>query len=266
MNRKRQALLENLQALDGAVVALSGGVDSGFLLACAAEALGERVLAATALSAVVPRSEAEAARAAASRIGVRHRVFEAGLMDDPRFRANPPDRCRLCKRRIFEALLDLAENEGLEAVLEGSNADDLGEDRPGRSAAKALGVRAPLAEAGLAKEDVRALARERGLPFWDRPAQTCLATRIPAGEPITPERLTRIEEAERALHSLGFTVFRVRDHGALARVEVGEDEIARAVSPAFRGSIASALKRAGYRYGSLDLEGYRAGSVELPRR
>jgi uncharacterized protein len=261
VSSKYEALKEALRPLGGAVVAYSGGVDSTLLVAAAVDVLGERVLAVTARSATYPRSEAAAAAGIVSSLGARHRVIETEELSDPRFSSNPPDRCYHCKRDLLSRLLDVAREEGLEAVLEGSNTDDRGDHRPGLRAVAELGIRSPYIEAGLGKDDIRAIARELGLPNWDKPAMACLASRIPYGERITAGRLGRVERAEEALRALGLAHVRVRDHGTVARIEVDEPDFERLLDAAVRALVIEKLKDAGYSYVSLDLEGYRTGAM-----
>jgi uncharacterized protein len=254
-------LVGTLRGVDGAVVAFSGGVDSSLLLLAAREALGDRVLAVTARSPTYPPDEADEARRIAALAGARHRFIDTEEMADPAFRGNPPTRCYACKRELFARLRGIAAEERLEAVLDGSNVDDEGDFRPGRRAAQEQGVRSPLLEAGLTKADVRALARARGLPNWDRPAQACLASRVPYGEELTPERLARVARAEAAVRALGFAVVRVRDHGRVARIEVAPGEVARLLESGVRERVVGALKDAGYTWVAADLEGYRVGAM-----
>ncbi len=256
LNRCREILL----SLRRVIVAFSGGTDSSLLLAMSADALGaENVLAAMAVSTIFPQRERATAHEIVRLVGVELREFETPQLADANFTANPTDRCYYCKAMLLGRLKKLADESGYAAVVTGTNADDSGDYRPGRRAEEQLGVRCPLAEADLTKSDIRDAARAMGLPNWDRPAFACLATRIPYGLEITVEKLSRVERAEEILLSLGFAQCRVRDHDAIARVEVQADFIEKAA--AIRESIAGPLKAIGYTYVALDLEGFRSGSM-----
>jgi len=245
--------------LDGALVAFSAGVDSTFLLAIAREVLGDRAVALTAHSPSVPSAEREEARALARRLGVRLVEVESHEAEDPRYLANPLDRCYFCKGELYRLCDEVARAEGLAAVLDGFNADDRRDHRPGHRAARERAVRSPLAEAGLAKDEIRAWSEALGLPTWDKPQMACLASRIPYGTPITPERLARVERAEAGVRRLGLRQFRVRDHGDVGRVEVAAEEMDLAFSR--RDALAEAVRGAGFRLAALDLEPFRSGRM-----
>jgi uncharacterized protein len=254
-------LTEFIGRTGGALVAFSGGVDSSLVLAAARQALGERVLAVTACSPTYPDHEKDQAAAIAQRLGARHEFVDSDEFEDPSYRANPPNRCYYCKQELFRKLQAVAAREGLPAIVDGSNADDEGDFRPGRAAAKEFGVRSPLAELGFGKSLIRQMAKARGLPNWDRPACACLASRIPYGQEITPLRLRRVAQAEAALRDIGFRTVRVRDHGTLARIEIPKDEIDRTLRIGIHQRLIDACKQQGYVYVCLDLEGYRSGSM-----
>ena len=258
---KLERLRERLRIVGGAVVAFSSGVDSTFLLRVAHEELGERVIAATIRSHTFPRRELDEAVAFCRAEGVRHEVIDSEELDIPGFAENPPDRCYHCKRELFSKLLAFAHENGLAAVLEGSNIDDDGDYRPGRRAIRELGIVSPLHDVGLTKAEIRALSREMGLPTSDKPSFACLASRFPYGERITILGLERVEKAEQWLldAGLGLTQLRVRSHGDLARIEVPSADIPRLAARA--AEIAVAFKDLGFAYVTLDLLGYRTGSM-----
>ncbi|MDA8066401.1 MAG: ATP-dependent sacrificial sulfur transferase LarE [Thermaerobacter sp.] len=259
MEDKEQLLRTILRGFDGAVVAFSGGVDSSLLLSFAVEELGGRVLAATAVSETLPPGELDGARLVVRLLGARHRLLETAELSCPEFAANTPRRCYHCKRELFGRLREVARAAALAAVLDGTNADDARDWRPGRDAARELGVRSPLLEAGLTKEEIRALARRRGLPNWDKPAEPCLSSRIPYGTPITPPVLEQVRRAETYLKSFLPGPLRVRHHGELARLELGP--AAWETASRRREEIHRALRELGYTYVTLDLAGYRPGSL-----
>ena len=257
-----EALRRSLRGFGRLAVAVSGGVDSAFLLWAARDALGaDRVTALTALSRLAPDRELEDASAICRAAGVRHEVVEYEPLGVEGFAENPPDRCYLCKRALFGILLGRCAQLGLGPLAEGTNADDARDYRPGLRALRELGVRSPLMEAGLGKAAIRSLSRERGLPTWDKPSQACLATRFPHGDRITAEGLARVKDAERLLREAvpGLRQARVRVHGALARIEVPTGDFEAVVARSSR--IASDLRALGYAFVSMDLEGFRSGSL-----
>lgn len=261
MNRKYGELLEVLQSLQRVVVAFSGGVDSAFLLAAAREALGKDVLAVTGKSASVPARELEEAERFATRLGVRHIVVGTHELQDPQYRANGADRCYHCKRELFDRVRAVAWHEGFPHIVEGSNADDRSDHRPGRRAAAELGVLSPLDQVGLTKQEIRELSRACELSTWSKPAQACLASRIPYGEAIDAARLLRVERAEEVVRGFAISQVRVRDYGLTARIEVLPEELPKVVEPSRREALVSALKELGYQYVTLDMQGYRLGAM-----
>ena len=262
LDARADELRRLLSELPRAVVAFSGGVDSSLLAAAAVEALGDRALAVTGVSHSLAATEREEAGRVAAAIGIAHREIETNEMARPGYVENSPERCFECKDELYSLLDALArENLGDAVVLDGANADDSGDFRPGRRAAKAHGVRSPLAEAGFTKTDVRALAKRLGVPTWDKPAMACLASRIPYGSEVTPEKLLQIAGAELALRRLGLRELRVRHHDRVARVELGAAELAAALDEPLRSQIVAAVKSAGFAYVAVDLEGFRSGSM-----
>ena len=256
----RRARVEEILISCGSVlVACSGGVDSVLLAAVAAKMLGEKAVAATAVSASLASGELDDARAAAVAAGIRHIEVPTDEIDNPAYAANATDRCFHCKDTAYGTFTTLAKREGIAVIVDGTNADDHGDFRPGRRAAREHGVRSPLAEAGMTKKEIRDWARELGLAVWDKPAAACLSSRVPYGSPVTLEKLTRIDKAESALKQLGFRQCRVRDHGTVARVEIETAMLPSLL--AIRETVVAAVKKAGFSYVSLDLEGFRSGSM-----
>jgi uncharacterized protein len=259
LHSKRDAALARLSGLGSALVAYSGGVDSALLLALAVEALGDKAVAFTALSPAVAPDELEGAREVARLLKVRHVEVRSGELEDPRYAKNPVNRCYFCKTELYSLAEAEARALGLAWVVSGTNADELDDYRPGLLAADEHRIVQPLAEAGLTKAEIRALSRELGLPTWDKPQQPCLSSRIPYGTEVTEERLTQLARSEMALRALGLREFRVRYHGEIARIEVGEGEIDRLLS--VRAAASEALKAAGFKFVSLDLEPFRSGRL-----
>jgi uncharacterized protein len=258
---KAARLDARLAGLGSIIVAFSGGVDSAFLAVTAARVLGPRSLAVTAASASYPDSHRQLAFRVAREFSLRHEVIETAEVERPEYRANPANRCYFCKDELFTHLAALARARGIAHVVDGNNADDRGDYRPGRQAAREHGVVSPLDEAGLTKADIRQLSRDAGMSTWDEPASACLSSRIPYGSEVTGEKLRRIEQAEEAVRALGFRVFRVRHHDTLARLEIAREEMPRALDPEVREQLVIGIKAAGYEIVSLDLQGYRLGSL-----
>ena len=259
LNEKYDLLLRSLRAAGSLAVAYSAGVDSTFLLAAAHEALGENVLALTAVTAAIPRREVREATEFTAARGVRHALVEVDALSVPAFRDNTPDRCYHCKKHIFSTLWARARAEGIELLAEGSNLDDDHDYRPGHRAIRELGVLSPLREAGLTKAEIRALSERLGLDTAAKPSFACLASRVPYGEGITAEKLRRIDDAEEVLRGLGFGQYRVRSHGDLARIEVPETELERLFF--LRREVRAALTDLGFVYVTMDLQGFQSGSM-----
>jgi uncharacterized protein len=258
---KENFLLSQLSEISSLIVAFSGGADSAYLAWAAHRALGERALSMTALSPSFSAHDRDVVEEFVRKLGVRHELIETHEMENPAYRANAADRCYFCKDELFSVLDQLAQTRGFAAVAYGVNADDTLDFRPGHRAATEHEVLAPLLDAGLRKTEIRMLSHRVGLPTWDRPASACLASRLPYGTEVTPERLALVERGEAALRDLGFRQFRVRLHDKLARVEIAPEEMPRAFSPQMAAAITDRLKAAGFTYVSLDLEGYRQGSL-----
>jgi uncharacterized protein len=258
---KEELLLSRLAGIPSLIVALSGGADSAYLAWASNRALGERALSVTALSPSFSAYDREMVEQFAKQLALRHEFIETHEMENPAYRANQPDRCYFCKDELFSVLDKLAGSRGFAAIAYGVNADDTLDFRPGHRAATEHQVLAPLLDVGLAKSEIRRLSRRASLPTWDRPASACLASRLPYGSEVTRERLALVEGGEAALRELGFRQFRVRIHDNLARVEISPDELPRALSREMAAAIAERLKSAGFAYVTLDLEGYRQGSL-----
>lgn len=249
-----------IASLGGCVIGFSSGVDSTLLFAVSAEVLGERALAVTAISETYPERELNEARELAARIGGRHRVIVSEELDIPQFKNNPRNRCYYCKKELFGKLREIAVEEGLPHVLDGTNIDDRSDHRPGRQAALEIEVRSPLEEAGFTKQDIRALSQALELPTWDKPAYACLSSRFPYGTAITRERVRQVGQAEESLRELGFRTLRVRYHDNVARLELGPQEFALACGQ-LREEVVQRVKKYGFTYVALDLQGYRTGAM-----
>jgi TIGR00268 family protein len=256
---KLEQLKELLKPLPGAVIAYSGGVDSTFLTVVAQEVLGERALAVTAVSPTYPEHQLNEAKEWASRFGINHMIITTHEFEESNFIDNPPERCYYCKKTLFQQLKEIADEKGNWVLMDGANVDDLSDYRPGHRANQELGVQSPLQEIGMTKQEIRDYSKDMALPTWDKPAYACLASRVPYGNKITPEVLKRIDLAEEFLTSLGLVQVRVRDHFPLARIEIGKTELNLAWNN--RELISRKLHEIGYPYVTLDLDGFRSGSM-----
>ena len=261
LDSKSRRLGDILSGADSVIVAFSGGVDSAYLAWAATQALGPAALCVTADSPSYPDHHRRLALDVARRFGLNHRIVHTRELEQPEYRANPVNRCYYCKHELYTVLTELARASSVSMIVDGSNADDRGDYRPGRQAAREFGVRSPLDAANLTKADVRELARRAGLPIWDAPASACLSSRIPYFSEVTDEKLRMIERAEAVLRDLGFRICRVRHHDAIARLELGQAEIQRALDPEMAARIDRELREIGYAHVTVDLRGYRLGSL-----
>lgn len=262
LTQKRNLLETHLKDLESVVVAFSGGVDSSLVLAMSLSALGrENTLAVTAQSESLAERELEAAKKLAEGMGADHLILRTHEMDSAQYRANPINRCYHCKSELYSKLSAIARERNIAHIVNGINQDDLGDHRPGIVAAKEFGVKSPLAQSGFDKKDIRELSRQIGLSNWEKPAQPCLSSRIPYGEPVSPEKLAMIERAENLLLSLGFTELRVRHHGDIARIELNKNDMPRALTESVSAIIQEQFKQIGFKYVALDLAGFRSGGL-----
>ena len=261
LDAKQERLFALLRDLRRVIVAYSGGADSAYLAWAANKVLGDGALAITADSASIPESHKRDAEAFAKQFGFRHEYVETHEFDNPDYVKNAPDRCFHCKDELFSVLEEVGRARGFEHIVYGVNVDDLGDYRPGQGAAKLHQVKAPLVEAGMTKAEIRELSRVAGLPTWDRPASACLSSRIPYGTPVTPQNVKTVERGEEEIKALGFRQFRVRFHGELVRLEIAKDELERALTLDMARQFTAIFKPLGFHYVTIDLEGYRQGSL-----
>jgi uncharacterized protein len=258
---KEQKLIDILQDLKSVVVGFSGGVDSAYLAFMANKVLGEKALSVTALSPSVPSVQLGETMEFVKNFQLNHLVIRSDEMENPEYLKNTPERCFFCKSELFSKLQVVAQEKGFTVVLDGTNLDDLGDYRPGRRAAGDFTVRSPLMEAELTKVEIRQLSRQEGLPTWDKPALPCLASRIPYGQAITEEKLSVVDRGENILRGFGFRIFRVRHHGEMVRLELSPEELPNALNPTMAAILAKEFKALGFKFVTLDLEGYRSGAL-----
>lgn len=262
--KKLERLKDAIKNLESVVVAFSGGVDSSLLAKVCYDVLGDKAMAVTANSETYQGFELEDAKKIAKEIGLKHLVIETSELAIEGFTDNPTNRCYFCKSELFEKLKEIANQHGFKHVADGANLDDTGDFRPGLEAAKELGIRSPLKEAGLTKNDIRHLSRLLGLPTWDKPSYACMSSRFPYGEKITKDKLAMVSQAEDFLRTMGFKQFRVRHHDTIARIEVLPENIRTLTDPLIRAEIVKKFKEIGFIYITIDLEGFRSGSMNEP--
>lgn len=261
LEEKERTLRALLKSYESLIIAFSGGADSAYLAYVANSELGDRALAVTGDSASYPTFQRELADRLTRQFGIHHEIILTKEFEDTNYTSNPPNRCYYCKTELYTRLNDLRRRRGFAIICDGSNADDVGDYRPGRLAAREIDVRSPLEECRLTKAEIRELSRRAGLPTWDEPASACLSSRVPYGQVVTIEKLSMVDKAEITLKGMGFRQVRVRHHGDVARIEVACEELSRALNPEMAARMSSALKALGFKYVALDLDGYRSGSL-----